>query len=91
MIPLPLIGLGLTTIAAGLAWSPARTWPNLLLSNLYLLSMALAGAILISIHYLSGAGWSVVLRRVAEAMMSALPVVAILMLTVFFGRQALYP
>jgi hypothetical protein len=91
MIPLPLIGLGLTTIAAGLAWSPERTWPNLLLSNLYLLSMALAGAILISIHYLSGAGWSVVLRRVAEAMMSALPVVAVLMLTVFFGRQALYP
>jgi hypothetical protein len=42
-------------------------------------------------HYLSGAGWSVVVRRVPEAMMSALPVGAVLMLTVFFGRNTLYP
>ena len=91
MVALPLIGVGLTTVAAGLAWSPERTWPNLLLSNVYLLSMALSGALVLSIHYLSGAGWSVVLRRVPEAMMAALPVVAVLMLMVFFGRQMLYP
>jgi hypothetical protein len=91
MIALPVIGVGLTTVAAGLAWLPERTWANLLLSNVYLLSMALSGAIVISVQYLSGAGWSVVLRRVAEAMMSALPVVAVLMLAMFFGRQALYP
>ncbi len=78
------------TAAAGLAWVPERTWPNLLLSNVYLLSIALSGALFICIQYLSGAGWSVVLRRVAEAMMSALPIVAVLMLTVFFGRHTLY-
>jgi hypothetical protein len=91
MLALPLIGVGLTTVAAGFAWAPERTWPNLLLNNVYMLSLALSGAIVLSIHYLSGAGWSVVLRRVPEAMMSPLPVVAVLMLTVFFGRQVLYP
>ena len=88
---LAMIGVGLLTAVAGLAWSPARAWPNLLLNNVYLLSMALSGALFICIHYLSGAGWSVVLRRVAEAMMSGLPIVAVLMLSMFFGRHTLYP
>jgi len=88
---LALAGLGLLAIASGLAWSPARTWPNLLLADVYLLSMALSGALFISIQFLSGAGWSVVLRRIAEAMMSGLPVAAVLMLSVFFGRHTLYP
>jgi hypothetical protein len=90
-IAVAFIALGLTSAAAGLVLAPERTWPNLLLGNLYLLTMALAGAIVVCMHYLSGAGWSVVLRRVPEAMMSALPVGAVLMLTVFFGRHTLYP
>ena len=90
-VALVLMGLGVSTVVAGLAWAPDRTWPNLLLSNLYLLTLALAGALVICIQFLSGAGWAVVLRRVAEAMMSCLPVVAVMMMTVFFGRQALYP
>jgi hypothetical protein len=88
---LALAALGVVTIAIGLAWSPARTWPNLLLADVYLLSMALSAALFISMQYLSGAGWSVVLRRIAEAMMSGLPIAAALMLSLFFGRQALYP
>jgi hypothetical protein len=91
VVALSLIGLGLTVSAAGLALSPARTWPILLLGNLYVLSLALAGAVVLCTQYLSGAGWSVVLRRVPEAMMAALPVAAVLMLLVFFGRHTLYP
>jgi hypothetical protein len=78
-------------ITAGLAWAPLRTWTNLLLADFYLLSIGVAGAVLMSMHYLAGAGWSVVLRRIAEAMMSSLPFAAVLMLSVFFGREALYP
>lgn len=89
-VALALVAIGILTTAAGVAWLPERTWPNLLLSNVYLLSMALAGALFICMQFLSGAGWSVVLRRVAEAMMSALPFVAVLMLAVFFGRHTLY-
>src|SRR5262245_60468122 len=79
-------------IAVGLVESPADTWPNLLLAGFYLLSIALSGALFIAIQHLSGAGWSVVFRRIAEAMMSGLPAAAALMLLVFvFGRQTLYP
>ena len=88
---LALAGIGALTIATGLAWAPARTWPNLLLADVYLLSMALSGALFISMQYLAGAGWSVVLRRIAEAMMSSLPIAAALMLSLFFGRRTLYP
>src|SRR5262245_24333753 len=89
---LAIAGGGGLAVAIGLAESPARTWPNLLLAAFYLLSIALSGALFIAMHYLSGAGWSVVLRRIAEAMMSGLPAAAVLMLGVFaFGRQALYP
>ncbi len=91
-IALALMAVGALTVAAGLYWSPERTWSTLLLSNMYLLCVCLAGALFISIQYLSGSGWWVVLRRVPEAMMAGLPIVAILMLcSVFFGRQTLYP
>jgi hypothetical protein len=88
---LALAGVGGLAAATGLAWSPARTWPNLLLADVYLLSMALSGALFIAMQHLSGAGWSVVLRRIAEAMMCGLPIAAALMLSVFFGRGTLYP
>jgi hypothetical protein len=88
---LAVAGLAGLTITAGLAWAPARTWPNLLLADVYLLSLALSGALFISMQFLSGAGWSVVLRRIAEAMMSSLPMAGALMLSVFFGRTTLYP
>ncbi|HEX6736637.1 MAG TPA: hypothetical protein VF310_00060 [Vicinamibacteria bacterium] len=84
-------GAGLLAVVAGLIFSPGRTWPALLVGNVYLLSLALAGALFIAIHYLAGAGWWVVVRRVAEAMMAGLPVVALLLLALFFGRHALYP
>jgi hypothetical protein len=87
-----LMGVGALTIAAGLYWWPERTWSTLLLSNLYLLFVCLAGALILSIQYLAGAGWWIVLRRVPEAMMAGLPIVAILLVvSLFFGRLALYP
>jgi len=88
---LALAAAGLVATAGGLAVSPARTWPNLLLANVYLLSVALSGAVFLSMQYLSGAGWSAVLRRIAESLMCALPVAAALMLVSFFGWPTLYP
>jgi hypothetical protein len=85
-----LVCAGGVTVAAGLSWWPERTWPTVLMSNLYVLSLSVAGALWISILYLSGAGWWVVLRRVLEAMMSPLPIVAVLMFSLYFGRQTLY-
>jgi len=86
-----LAGAGALGVGAGLVWAPARTWPNLLLGDVYLLSLALGGAVFLSMQYLSGAGWSAVLRRLAEAMMAGLPVAAVLLISVVFGHRTLYP
>jgi len=81
---------GTAAAAFGLHAQPARTWANLLLDGFYLLSLGLAGALFVAIHSLTGATWSAGVRRLAEAMMSALPVAAPLMLGLFFGRHFLY-
>jgi len=92
-----LVAVGLIATAAlaaivGLRLAPERTWAALLLGSLYLLFACLAGTLFISIHYLAGAGWWLVLRRVPEAMMAGLPIAAIaLALTLFLGRSLLYP
>jgi hypothetical protein len=87
---LGLFALGVLAAAAGIVQSPLRAWSNLLLGEVYILCLALAGALFISIHHVSGAGWSAVLRRVPEAMMSVLPVAALLVLPLFLGRHVLY-
>jgi len=86
-----LIGLGTIAAAAGLWREPERTWSMLLVCNLSLLFVALGGALFLSMQYLSHAGWWVVLRRVAEAMMAALPIAALLMLVTAVGWPTLYP
>jgi hypothetical protein len=89
-IALTLVGLGLATLGIGVWRSPERTWPNVLLANIYVLSVALASAVFIAMHYLSGAGWWVAVRRVAEAAMSSLPILALPMPAIFIGRHAIY-
>lgn len=87
---LALFLLGLVAAALGIAWSPRRTWSNLLLVEAYVLGLAVAGAVFICIQHLSGAGWSAVLRRVPEAMMGPLPAFALLALLLFAGRPVLF-
>lgn len=71
--------------ATAIVWpsNPERVWANLLLNNFYFTAVALAGALFVSIQYLSKAGWATVLRRVPEAMMAYLPVAAFFMLIFF--------
>lgn len=82
--------VGVVAIAVGLSTDPARTWPNLLVAGFYVLSVALGGMLFIAVQQLSGAAWSVGMRRVAEAMTCALPVAALMMILLFFGRGALF-
>jgi hypothetical protein len=86
-----LVAAGTAAIAIGLAADPHRTWPDLLLNGFYTIALALGGMVFISLHYLSGASWSANIRRIPEALMSALPVAAVFMLVLFFGRESLYP
>src|SRR6266478_4343833 len=86
-VPLCLALLGACATFVGLFFAPARTWFNLLLNVYYFLSLAVSAMFFVAAQRLSGARWSASLRRVPEALMSAMPVAALLMLTVFIGRE----
>jgi len=83
--------VGGTAIAVGLTYDATRVWSDLLINGFFVLAAALGGLTFIAIHHLSGAGWSSGLRRVAEALTSALPIATVMMLALYFGRAFLYP
>lgn len=85
-----LVVVGALTFAAGLWLTPERIWMNLLLVSYYLIGLALAGTVFIAFQYVTGANWSVALRRVPEAMATLLPVSAIGILAILSFRPSLY-
>lgn len=82
--------LGVVTLAAGLLLEPQRTWINLLLVSNYLVGLGLGGLLLVALHYVTGARWSVSLLRVPEAMTAVLPLAAVGLATVLLFRPSLY-
>lgn len=90
-VPLAIAAFGAIVAVAGLAWDPERTWPNLLLVGYYTTMLTLAAVFFSATQRMTGARWSVGLRRMPEALMSGLPVVALILVAVFvFGRHTLY-
>jgi hypothetical protein len=85
-----LVIAGAIAAAIGVVSDPQRTWPELLLNGFWLTSLALGGMVFISLQYLSGAAWCAGIRRVPEAIMAAVPVAAVLMLSLFFGHGWIY-
>jgi len=85
-----MVTAGAIAAVTGVATDPWHTWPHLLVNGYYLVALALGGPVFLSLHYLSRASWSANIRRVPEAMTSALPLAGLLMMSVFFGRGQLY-
>jgi hypothetical protein len=69
--------LGGVALAAGFMGMPQRAWANLALVSNYLVGLALGGLVFVALHYVTGARWSVALRRVPEALTAVLPVAGI--------------
>ena len=53
------------------------------------LSLALAGLFFTMLHYLTASRWSVVLRRISEALMMQLPWLLLAFIPIFFGLHDL--
>src|ERR1041384_77657 len=85
-----LVAAGGLGLVGGLLFGSARVWPSFILNAFFFLTLALGAMVFVSIHHVSNAGWSAALRRVPEAMMSYLPIGAVAMLVVFFGRHSIY-
>jgi hypothetical protein len=56
----------------------------------FLLSIALGGLFFVIIHHLTRAGWSVVVRRISEAVSTAVLAMAILFIPIVSGMHELY-
>jgi uncharacterized membrane protein YiaA len=89
-IAMLLVVLGAVVAIYGLYAAPERTWPNLLLNGFYVASLGVSSIFFLTTQRVTGARWSASLRRVPEALMSIVPVSAVLVLALFFGRRVLY-
>lgn len=85
-----MLGIGAIGFLIGLYQDDVRVWPSFLLNAFFFLTLALGGLVFVSINRAANAGWDTAIRRVPEAMMSYLPIGALAMLALFFGREKLY-
>lgn len=81
--------IGVLTIILGVLFSE-RIWPNILLAAWYTTGIGFSGIMFVAIHYVSNAGWGVAIRRIPEAMFSALSIGFILMVLVVIGSHHIY-
>jgi hypothetical protein len=83
-----VVGLG-ASIGLGMR-DPEQFYFSWLVAFMFFLSIALGGLFFVLTHYVTKASWSVVVRRVAENVMGALPVFVLLFVPVLMGMQELY-
>ncbi|MBZ0265708.1 hypothetical protein K8I28_13675 [bacterium] len=87
---LGLIVVGLIMLAIGFVFTQERAWANCLIIGYTILGVGLAGLTFIAIHFLTGSIWSVVIRRIPEAMAFTLPIGAFFMLILLFSGSSVY-
>lgn len=86
-----LLLVGVVGCALGAVLSPDALAVHLLLVANFGVSLGLAGAVFVALQYVSGAAWSVPLRRVPEAMVALLPISGALLLVTLVAFPLLYP
>jgi hypothetical protein len=90
-IPLIMIVIGVVAIVVGFMTDTTRTWASLLQNNFYFTAMALCGTFFVALNYVAQTGWTVVIKRVPEAMGAFLKYGAVGMILIFIlGHHDLY-
>ena len=82
--------VGAFAFAVGLARAPQAAWSSFLTSSFFFMTIALGAVVFIALGHVGAAGWSSVLRRVAEALAAWLPLGALAMLAVLVGVPQIY-
>lgn len=92
-----LLGVSVLALAASfVAWAflgeAAKTqfYFSYLVAYLFVLSLILGSMFFVLVQHLARAGWSVVVRRVAENLMGTMPLMVPLFLPIAFGYHTLY-
>ena len=83
-----LMGVGLLLLVLGIFTdhshhTDTRVWTNLLINGFFFFGVALAALFYLALHYATESGWAVVLKRIFEATLAALPMGMIVLLIVF--------
>ncbi len=87
---LAFIAIGLLTFVFGFLKNPERLWTSYLTSYFFFVSLAIGALFFIAFNYAVKAGWSVSIRRLAEAMTNYLPVMLVSSVVLIFGFKYLY-
>lgn len=86
-----LVALGVLTFAVGMIKNPDRLWTSYLTAFFYFSCLGLGGLFFTALQFLVKAGWSVTVRRYAEAMTSFIPWILVGGLVLLIGMKKLYP
>jgi hypothetical protein len=92
---LPLIagGIGILGLGASFALAPAdpkQFYFSYMVAFMYFLALGLGCLFFVLIQFAARAGWSVIVRRIAELFMATLPVFAVLFIPIAFGMHDLF-
>ncbi len=85
-----MIAIGVIALIAGFATDSARTWPNILLNNMYFITISIGALMFYGIQYITGSSWSALIQRIPLAAGAFLPAGFILMLLLYFGLHDIY-
>ena len=86
-----LVGfLGIAANGVIPALRSCRFFSSYLVAFSFWLSISLGCFFFVMLHHLTGARWSIVIRRIAELLMANLPLMAIFFLPLIFGIQDIY-
>ncbi len=90
-----IIGTAFLVASVALAAAVPGGWHRFFFAYLvafaWVLSLALGSLYFVLLHHLTNAGWSVVLRRIAEAFAGTLPFLGVAALPLVAGLRELYP
>lgn len=78
-------------VVAGAVSNPIAFFHAYLYSYLFRLGLSLGSLAIVMLHHLTGGSWGFAIRRVLEAGMRTLPLMALLFVPFAFGIRALYP
>ena len=90
-----LLGVGLLALAATFSsllgeGTREQFFFSYLVAYLFVLSLILGSMFFVLVQHMARAGWSVVVRRVAENLMGTMPIMVPLFLPIAFGYHTLY-
>jgi len=85
-----MVLVGIAALVTAFMGDPQRAWANILLNNVYFVSLSVGALLFVAIQRVTHSGWSAGFIRVPEAMAGFLPVAAVLFLVMIPGANSLY-